>query len=146
MNKELKALERIRNHMSHTAVHWKQDVSMIETALKEKEVQDSVIKTLRGVIVFGQTLPRIKPNKDNGFDVMSTIEINIQRDIENRERELLRQWVLDTCFPKELKALQIIKEKKVNVGWFIFNAHKGYEIFRELLTKEEYELLMEEIL
>ena len=45
---------------------------------------------------------------------MSAVSINIQRDIENRERELLRQWVLETCFPKELKALEIITKKNVN--------------------------------
>lgn len=83
---------------------------LIEKELIEKEQQDSVLKILKEVIEFTQMLPHIEPNKDNVFDVMSAVGINIQRDIENRERELLRQWVLDTCFPKELKALEIIKE------------------------------------
>lgn len=38
MSKELKALERIKNFMSVNAHHWKQDVSIIETALKALEI------------------------------------------------------------------------------------------------------------
>ena len=85
---------------------------IIETTLKEKEKQDSVLKTLREAISFEQKLPHIKPNEDILFDNMSAISINIQRDLESRERKLLRQWVLETCFPKELKALEIIHEGK----------------------------------
>lgn len=38
MSKELKALERVKNFMSKNAVHWKQDIAMIETALKALEI------------------------------------------------------------------------------------------------------------
>ena len=37
MIKELKALKRIEDFMSKNAVHWKQDIAMIETALKNYE-------------------------------------------------------------------------------------------------------------
>ena len=122
MSKELEALETIKQWYSVEKVNtlkpyqWKQirdllpkECEIIETALKEKEQQDGVIQILKEIIEFSQVLPRIEPNKDNGFDIMSAVSINIQRDIENKERELLRKWILETCFPKELKALEIIK-------------------------------------
>ena len=120
---------------------------VIETSLKEKEQQDNVLKVLKEVIKFATTLPYIEPNKDNGFDIMSGIEINIQRVIENKERKLLRQWILETCFPKELKALEIIKKKEVNV--FIFLHSGDLETYNDMvednrkLTQEEYDLLKE---
>lgn len=83
----------------------------IETALKEKEQQDGVLKTLREVIEFAEMLPPIEPNGDNGFSLTSGLGINIRRSVENQERKLLRQWVLETCFPKELRTLQFIKNK-----------------------------------
>lgn len=118
MSKELEALERIgklkvkglRVKPTKTIVSDYNDYFIIETALIEKEQQDGVFKILKEIIEFSQMLPHIEPNKDNGFDIMSAVGINIQRDIENKERELLREWVLKTCFPKELKALKIIKE------------------------------------
>ena len=117
----------------------------IETTLKEKEQQDSLLKILKEVIAFAQMLPRIEPNKDNGFDMMSAIRINIQRDIENKERELLRKWVLDTCFPKELKALEIIKNHFNKIGGVKGNPDEEnvYIISLFNLTQEEYDLLKE---
>ena len=47
MSKELKALARIRNFMSNNAVHWKQDIAMIETALKEYELMKEIRITAR---------------------------------------------------------------------------------------------------
>ena len=38
MTKELKALNRIKDFMSANAIHWKQDIGMIETALKALEI------------------------------------------------------------------------------------------------------------
>lgn len=43
MSKELRALNRIKDFMSVNAVHWKQDVEMIETALKRLEKIDNIL-------------------------------------------------------------------------------------------------------
>lgn len=150
MNKELRALNRIRDFMSENAVNWKQDIWMIEAALKEKEKQDGVLKILKEVISFRKVLPLIRPNGNNFSNIAATVSINIQRDIENKERELLRKWVLENCFPKELKALEIIKEKEVNV--FIFLHSGDLETYNDMvednrkLTQEEYDLLKEVLL
>ena len=160
MSKELEALERIgklkvkglRVKPTKTIVSDYNDYFIIETALIEKEQQDGVFKILKEIIEFSQMLPHIEPNKDNGFDIMSAVGINIQRDIENKERELLREWVLKTCFPKELKALKIIKEKGIVVQFIKeTNSVEQYNavisgLLLKPLTQEEYKLLKEVLL
>lgn len=157
MNKELtplEALERIKLILNNDNIFDNEmpEIDIIETALKEKETQDGILKTLKEIIKFSITLPYIEPNKDSGFDIMSAVGINIQRDIENRERKLLRKWVLETCFPKELKALEIIKEKGI-ILQFIKEAYTVEQynagVFGTLvkpLTQEEYDLLKEVLL
>lgn len=156
MSKELEALESLfcagRLDLDYV-LNGKQnkDYKIIETALKRLEQQDDMLKILKEVIGFKIALPYIEPNIDNGFDIMSAVGINIQRSIENKERELLRQWVLETCFPKELKALEIIKEKGVNVGLLSRCANaerynKGICYEPRYLTQEEFDLLKEALL
>lgn len=131
---------------------YKEELKIIESALKEKEQQDNVLKVLKEVIEFAVVLPEVKPTKDDLFSVVSAVSINTQRAIENKERELLRQWVLETCFPKEVKALKIIKAKRVDIDMFLkcenINSYNytiqywhGYA-----LTQEEYDLVKEVLL
>lgn len=159
MNKELTPLEALNDliegledeHLGLSESEWVVErKQIIETALKEKETQDSILKTLKEIIKFSITLPYIEPNKDNGFDIMSAVGINIQRDIENRERKLLRKWVLETCFPKELKALEIIKRE---AGYGIsFDGQSSDGIYGVCIdgyikcNKDEYDLLKEALL
>ena len=152
MNKALKALKRIRSCLRTRIDECDEDLDIIETVLKKIEEQDGVIQILKDVISFSKTLPYIKPNKEGGWDIMSAVEINIGRDIENKERELLRQWVLKECFPKELKALEIIKEKGIILQFIKetytedqYNAGVFGTLVKEL-TPEEYGLLKEELL
>ena len=156
INKELEAWEEIKlgyicgqGAINEFALREseRQKLELVETALKEKEQQDSVLKVLKEIIEFAQTLPHIEPNKNNGFNIMSAVSINIQRDIENKERELLRQWVLKTCFPKELKALEIIKEKRVDIVGVLLYAFKredGCDFYNSYMIKEEDKLTQEE--
>lgn len=122
-------------------------IKIIETALKEKEQQDNALKTLKEVIAFAKKLPDIEFD-DNGNiqGIFGAVGMRVQRQMENKERELLRKWMLETCFPKELKALEIIKSKRVNVrclmsGWSL-GKYNSYKTHIEL-TQEEYDLLKE---
>lgn len=152
MSKELEALIRLE-HSSKRYKGRKADLDTIFTALKEKEQQDSLLKIFKEVIKFGKMLPRIKPNGDDVYNFVNAVTISIQRDIENAERELLRKWVLETCFPKELQALKIIKNKMVDINELI-NCFIRYDLktynsccdslFKEKpLTQCEYDLLKE---
>lgn len=145
MSKELEIIKKWKAQIHwNKDFGWEKELNAIETALKEKETQDSILKTLKEIIKFSITLPYIEPNKDNGFDIMSAVGINIQRDIENRERKLLRKWVLETCFPKELKALEIIKENIKHFIDFEDNTNRVYiDCAIDCKTQEEYDLLKE---
>lgn len=170
---------------------YKKELKIIETELKEKEQQDNVLKVLKEVIEFAVVLPEVKPTKDDIFSVVSAVSINTQRFIENKERELFRQWVLETCFPKELKrletleedfmsltetnmelvqeqarnqkklkALEIIKDKRVNVADLVdciinektgydengLEEYNGWQIRYRQLTQAEFDLLKEVLL
>ena len=157
---ELTPLEAFGNiakstRLTNLFAYYEKELDIIETALKEKETQDSILRTLKEIIKFSITLPYIGPNRDNVFDIMSAVGINIQRDIENRERKLLRKWVLETCFPKELKALEIIKRYPVEVI-SCWDTYSDWEEYRKdyynkaerkglIETKEEFDLLKEEL-
>ena len=71
--------------------------------------------------------------------------MGLQREIENKERALFREWVLKTCFPKELKALEAIKDLcelklyKNKLGQcFLEGTHILFAI-----SQEKYDLLKE---
>ena len=159
MNKELEpleALDRIKRFYPNWRLTNREGFNLIETTLKEKEQQDNVIKILKEVVGSAKMLPYIKTD-ENGFNIISTIEINLQRSIENKKREVLRQWVLETCFPKELKALEIIKEKNIQIktlkSWNKnYNGKLTYQNYLDILedcdlgdklTEEEFDLVKE---
>jgi len=159
MSKELTPLEAFKNISNYladdTKKEYKNELKIIKKALKEKEQQDCVLKTLKEVIELGKTLPQIKPNKNNGFDMLYAVGLHIQRDIQNEERKQLRDWILKTCFPKELKALEIIKKKQVNMYYLL--SVKSVEDYNEIidmkyatyenfyLTQEEFDLLKDQL-
>jgi hypothetical protein len=131
---------------------YKEELKIIETELKEKEQQDNVLKVLKEVIEFATVLPEVKPTKDDLFSVVSAVSISTQRAIENKERELFRQWVLDTCFPKELKALGTIKNnivKTIDEQLIVHNELDNsitFEFKVNVKTQEEYDLVKEVLL
>ena len=160
MSKELEALARIKKEMIYQLQTKGEgivddDFHLIETALKRLEEQESVIDTLKGIIEFDTKLPEIKINEDKQFEVFSALGMSIQRNIENQERELLRNWILKECFPKELRALEIINKKKVDVHILSFckdyiKYNETFELFKDYkirqITQEEYDLLKEVLL
>ena len=129
MSKELKALERIKDFMSKNAVHWKQDISMIETALKD----------------YNNLLEK--------YDFKDIKELD---DFLNKHR-FIHQEQLDN--KKKLKALEIIKDKGVDIKDLykvlsFYLSHPDCELKeyiyynslkteKERLTEQEYSLLKE---
>ena len=153
MSKELRAFRKICKNLNSYEFtdEYKKNKKLIETALKEKEQQDSVLKTLKEVIAFAKKLPDIEFDDDGNIQgIIGAVGMNIQRQMENKERELLRKWVLETCFPKELKALEIIKEKQVNIAALLeLDSLQQYNDYCDMvggckkLTQKEYDLLKE---
>ena len=130
MSKELKALNRIKQFMSLNAAHWKQDISYIETALKNYEELTNTPPILWG---------RTHGNTQSIIDYICKHYKEVK--ITNLEDE------------EKLKALEIIKEKLVNVDLLmrcdyldVYNmqmrVYSPIHKFQEL-TQKEYDLLKE---
>lgn len=159
MNKELEALNKIAGitnydggkNLKALGNSHKKEFSLLETALKEKEQQDQIIKTIKEIISFKASEPEFEVDEDGSVrSIFGRVYLELKRAIGNNERELFRNWVLETCFPKEFKALEIIKDKKVCVMW-LKNGLSSYNSTTALydlpiLTEEEFDLLKEVLL
>lgn len=175
MSKELEALERIGQfqnprdftlktdngenkewHFETIKELFPNDFELIKSALKEKEKQDILINVIKEVFEFGITYH--SEEKDNGdLSVCGLIGYTLTREITNKEKELYRDFILEECFPKELKSLDIIKEKNVDVDLFYtviedenqedkFWAYNFWLNDEYKLTQEEFNLLKEVLL
>lgn len=155
MTKELEALERLycagRLDLDYV-LNGKQDqdYKIIETALKEYENLDDIYydtwyacerlkENNNFALMFIDDIYCLINTKDNKFDVIDNYKIN-------------NYGIIDNGTKKKLKALEIIKEKQVNVGDFIrcksiedYNDYCCYNE-KEQLTQEEYDLLKEVLL
>ena len=126
MNKGLEALNRVAEKYAKKVfndkgklVYWEntfgQDYAIIETELKKLEEIDRIVKTLKKVVQFNITMPTID-ELENGYTLLQKVVLEQRRSLKNKERELLRNWILKECFPNELEVLRIIKEKNVIVS------------------------------
>lgn len=120
---------------SHTA-KFQEDYKQVEGVIKCWEIISDIIE-------FNTALPEVKLNDDGNIaNITQRLYMRLTRDLENRERELLRKWILKTCFPKELKALEIIKETWG--GSILSDIKTGYVFgspYIKLPNKEKIDLL-----
>lgn len=79
MSKELKALERVKNFMSNNAVHWKQDIGYIETALKDYEMEHTLRIRLENI-----NYELVRENQENNKK-LKALEI-----IKDKEPSIMR--------------------------------------------------------
>ena len=117
MSKELTPLEALEEIKHTTDLYrpnelngYKEELDIIETALKEKEQQDTLIRVLKEVFEFGIINEKVIEKNDGSLTLSGQIGYNLRREISNKEKTLYRDFILKECFPKELKALEIIKE------------------------------------
>lgn len=110
-------------------------INIIEKALKDKELQDIIINEIKDLFTFGVIDTKVEP-KDNGdINLIPNIVYQITREIDNKKKEIIRNFILKQCFPKELKALEIIKEEGFIDLQLLRKLH--------LITQEKYDLLKE---
>lgn len=155
MYKELEALNKIAGitnydggkNLKALGNSHKKEFNLLEKALKEKEQQDEIIKIIKEIISFKASEPEFEMDEDDSVrSIIGRVYLELKRAITNNERELFRNWVLETCFPKELKALEIIKEKGLDIREFRYaSSLYEYNICKNVgckeLTQEEYDLL-----
>lgn len=152
MSKELEAFNRVIRHCvfpyeEEIEKECLKDLNVIKNALKEKNEQDIVLKIVKGAITRElRNDVKFTPKDDETFDINVLVDYHLKL-LREKEKELLRIWVLQNCFPKELKALEVIKSHKPtlvsNVG--MCNSKEGirHSILINGLTQEEYDLLKE---
>lgn len=122
---------------SHTA-KFQEDYKRVEGVIKCWEIISDIIE-------FNTTLSEV--NDGDIQSITQRLNMRLTRDLENRERELLRKWILKTCFPKELKALETIKETWG--GSILSDIKAGYVFgspYVKLPNKEKIDLLKEVLL
>lgn len=126
------------------------ELDIIETALKRLEQQNALINVIKEVFEFGVINEKVIEKNDGSLSLLGQIGYNLRREISNKEKMLYRDFILKECFPKELKAFEIIKEKEVNM--FIFLHSGDLETYNDMveenrkLTQEEYDLLKKVLL
>lgn len=157
MSNELEALDRICEHLDLDDAYFyskngeKADYKIIKTALKEKEQQDEIIKIIKEIISFKASEPEFEMDEDDSVrSIIGRVYLELKRAITNNERELFRNWVLETCFPKELKVLKIIEEKQINIAALLeLDSLQQYNDYCAMvggckkLTQEEFDLVKE---
>ena len=153
MSKELKALKNIKQDYCKSRMCPQSvdackmcDIGILEAALISLE-------TLRKALTISyKETPMTVTRDENGVTINSEVSLDITRNaIDEEFRKSLRQWILENACPKEVEALKIIKNKKVNANDFIgfmewangLNYYNEYCFKEEQLTQEEYDLLKE---
>ena len=141
--------------------------SIIEQALTELEETKQINEIFKNAITIKHTGIRCETKLDHSKDDLNYSVKHIcevfQNNIEEELKKQLREWVLKNAFPEELKALEVIKNKKVQVAYL----HSMWDDFEttfnnndedvmwlynegrekgEQLIKEEYDLLKEVLL
>ena len=151
MSKELSAFRKICKNLNsyQFSDEYKENKKLIETALEEKEQQDQIIKIIKETIEFGIVDNKVEENENGDLTLFGRIGISLRKELDEKERQLFRDFILETCFPKELKALEIIKNKRVDVDLLLsslYVAHYNDFISEEIigekqLTQKEFDLL-----
>ena len=147
--KALEALKRIKPY-ADSSIDGELDI--IEKELKQAEENEKLLKVFKSALTIEHhEYPTIEQHNDSE-DVMSYLVKELytirQSELEKDMRKALREWVLKNAFPKELKALEIIK----NTGVLSISETIGGNHYIETMadtigiTKENYDLIKEVLL
>lgn len=150
MNKELESFERIKNYQ--IVVNAEKDevktisellpssCNEVETALKQAQEDKKMLDIFKNALTVERDIPpelEIKESeKGCSYIFKEAVKIHENR-IEETLKKALKEWVLKNAFPKELKALEIIKEN-LNIDEILL-AVKGvcktsdYDLVKEVL-------------
>ena len=127
-----------------------QNIDIIETALKNYEKQDNLIKIIKETIEFGIKDNKVEVSEKGDASLSGTIGLILRKELDKKERILFRDWILETCFPRELKALEIIKRKGIDINALrrANNCAEYNSMAKSCIgyTQEEYDLVNEVLL
>ena len=88
----------------------------VKHALEQARENAWIVNLLKEVIKFDRKKPEIQYDKSNNdiHKIITGVTLQIQRELENSERWLLRNWILRECFPEEFEKDNLLKRKKKN--------------------------------
>lgn len=143
----MNGLEEIKNPISCTFnkttgvkkyEYTETQVNAIEKELEEKVKQDIIINAIKEVIEFNIYEPKFEKTEEC-LSFTQQIVWKQRRELTKKELETYRSFILNQCFPKELKALEIIKTDRDLCKFIIFRLEQNH-------TKKETESLKEVLL
>ena len=151
MNKGLKAFKELKNN-AYVDGYFEEELSIIEKELKEGEKNKQMLNIFKNALTLEKKQDVILPQdaSEDIFEYSVRTLIEIKHSELNKElKKELREWVLKNAFLKELKALEIIKEKIKfeEIKAVPFNNYTEYYVVingKEIVfNQEEYDLLKE---
>ena len=110
MSKELEALNDLINlledeHLGLSEIEYViKRKKIIETALENHKNQDNIISIIKATIEFNIQEPKMEVKENGEISLLSRVEMSLRKQLNEKEKELFREWVLKECFPEELKA------------------------------------------
>lgn len=152
MSKELETIKYLLEQCVNESI--KKDLLDIEKTLKQAQEDKEMLNIFKNALTIERDIPpelEIKESeKGCSYVFKEAVKIHENR-IEEMLKKSLRKWVLKNAFPKELKALEIIKEKNVKIDVLKYQSDVVFynmAVFEkeEKLTQEEYDLLKEVLL
>lgn len=141
MSKGLEATKRLKWGYAISQEERINLCECIEKELKQAQEDKEVLNIFKNALAIKHTcvLPK-EQDQDDTFSYACRYLFEItQNDIDEKLRKSLREWVLKNAFPKELKALEVIKNSKMIIQEFI----NGKIEINLVVDKEEYNLITE---
>ena len=153
----LVALERLKDRAIHDEYLFKQDtnrekaisflneidtfVNVIKQTLEQAQEDKEMLDIFKNALTIKHDDANVIHNDCGGMiEMIYTIEKN---KLNEQLRKSLREWVLENAFPKELKALEIIKDRlivedkggyiQVVCEFSIPSKSKNYNLLKEVL-------------
>ena len=139
----LGALEKIRDCVSWCAYDGK-EVGMYESSFKIIEKELILLNALRNKLNCKIETKEYKDEASNSYRISTLLTYELKEQWNEKEIECLKEFLLKLSgISKELKALEIIKTKKVAIKYVCGEPCLTPQTF---LTEEEYNLLIEVLL
>ena len=157
MSKGLEALKKIQDELyghydfKDISDYSKEQLEIIEKELKEAEEDKEVLEIFKNALTIEHHEPMLIEHNDSEDVISYTVRTLFtikQQELDKSLRKALREWVLKNAFPKELKALEIIR----NIGILKPYETIGGKCWLETMcdatkiTKDNYDLLKEVLL
>ena len=150
MSKGLEALKDIKETIAYFGAYTEKAIegcNIIEEELEQAKENEEMLNVFKNALTIEhKTINNIHAFKKDREGCISGLVSEIieikQNELDEKLRKSLREWVLKNAFPKEAKALEIIKKSIVEKSDTKVLMGDYYQVVLAL-TQEEYNLFKE---